>query len=151
MNLKEWQNKENATDADILSLEYLSKLSELKLAEKPPIPLIECACGCGTLIPQFGKDGKERHYVQYHYRSRKLTPEERILRSEKIMRTKWYKGVKFLVKLDGKTRMKKLMGSKKWDLFVEECRAREKTSDFIKITGFNLLYRRDPGGVRREL
>jgi len=158
MNLNEWKTKENTTDADILSLEYLSKLSELKLAEKPPIPLVECACGCGTLIPQFDKYGKERHYVKNHYRSRKLTPEERLLRSEKIMRTKekkkkteWYWVIKELLRLQGKTYMKKVMGAKQWDDFVKECRKREKTSDFKEITGPRTMRRLSPSQIKREM
>ncbi len=59
MTLKDWQNRKNLSDSDILSQEYLERI-------KMEPPLVQCACGCGEWRPKFDKYGKERHYILGH-------------------------------------------------------------------------------------
>lgn len=37
-------------------------------------PMIECACGCGTLIPQFDKKGRQRRFVHNHHLKQGVEP-----------------------------------------------------------------------------
>lgn len=38
------------------------------------VEMVECACGCGTLIPKFDKNGRQRRFVHNHHRKLGVEP-----------------------------------------------------------------------------